>query len=255
MAVPDISLLTPSAGKDFTRLTDPLPVAVEDLRFHDLIHSKSFHFFGTAAYIKEQTEGIMKLLQKTLLWPDLAKRPFMVFEPVANNCSPSTLDEHLEAAKCVDVYSPNHEELASFFGVEMPLPSDKLIIRKQAQVFLDAGIGPEGKGCMLVRCAEAGCLVLSRGRKPAWFDAYYAKDSDAVVDPTGAGNAFLGAFAIGWLKTTSYIEAARYGTVAASFMLEQHGCPVRSGEGNEERWNGVKVEDRMKEYSRREIGM
>jgi len=47
----------------------------------------------------------------------------------------------------------------------------------------------------------------------------------AVVDPTGAGNAYCGGFLAGYLQTGDVLTAARYGTVAASFLVEQAGLP------------------------------
>ena len=73
-----------------------------------------------------------------------------------------------------------------------------------------------------------------------------------MVDPTGAGNAFLGGYSIGYLQTGGDIEqAACYGSVAASFALEQVGMPKRI-DGDEELWNGASVLDRLNEYRARQ---
>jgi fructose-1-phosphate kinase PfkB-like protein len=69
------------------------------------------------------------------------------------------------------------------------------------------------------------------------------------VDPTGAGNAFLGGLAMGLRDSSDDpVVAAIYGQVAASFAIEQVGLPTISGEGEDELWNGVSVEDRLKKY-------
>ncbi|MBN1201013.1 MAG: hypothetical protein JXJ20_04075, partial [Anaerolineae bacterium] len=44
-----------------------------------------------------------------------------------------------------------------------------------------------------------------------------------LVDQTGAGNTYCGAFLVGWLETGNLREAACYGAVAASFSLEVTG--------------------------------
>lgn len=72
-----------------------------------------------------------------------------------------------------------------------------------------------------------------------------------MVDPTGAGNAFLGAYAVGYLETGSVIEAACYGSVGASFAIEQVGMPEKTLDGDEELWNGVNVLSRLREYTSR----
>ncbi|TKA66205.1 hypothetical protein B0A55_08626 [Friedmanniomyces simplex] len=238
--------------KGFQRLTDPLPVTIGDLQGTRLLATESFEFFGTAGYIDEQVAAITSLCR------DLGDRqtvanPFIVWEPHAKSCQPATLSEHQHAARLVDVFSPNHEELHSFFGEAAPAV-DPIAIEGQAQSFVDAGIGLNGDGCIMVRAAGHGCLILSRHMPPCWLPPFHPADSERVVDATGAGNAFLGAFTIGWQRTRSYVEAAGYGTVAASFALEQVGLPLRSGECNGEVWNGCRVEDRLAAYRQQMLG-
>lgn len=48
---------------------------------------------------------------------------------------------------------------------------------------------------------------------------------EKVVDPTGAGNAFLGGYVAGWLREGHVGQALHCGAVAASFALEQSGLP------------------------------
>lgn len=45
-----------------------------------------------------------------------------------------------------------------------------------------------------------------------------------VVDPTGAGDAFVGGVAFGLARRFSLVEAARFGAVVASFVVEALGC-------------------------------
>lgn len=46
----------------------------------------------------------------------------------------------------------------------------------------------------------------------------------AVVDPSGAGDAYCGGFAVGLMEGRSLAEAARFGTIAASFVIEGFGA-------------------------------
>ena len=82
-------------------------------------------------------------------------------------------------------------------------------------------------------------------------DPFHAPTPEKVIDPTGGGNGFLGGLAIGLVRTGDVVEASKWGNVAASFMIEQVGVPVLQTEEGKERWNGVVVEERMKEYSMR----
>ncbi len=88
-----------------------------------------------------------------------------------------------------------------------------------------------------------------------WVPSYYGGgggDSDKVVDPTGAGNTFLGGLAIALARGKSIEEACAWGHVAASFAIEQVGFPVlRVDEEGRETWNGVRVEDRLRAFQER----
>lgn len=164
----------------------------------------------------------------------------------------------------VDVFSPNHVELAAIFGILMLTSADRVAIQEMAYKFLEAGIGSSGHGAIIVRAGEDGCFINSTTQPAKWLPPYYeAVDcggqntaaSPKVVDPTGAGNAFLGGYAIGFLQTGSTIEAACYGTVASSFALEQIGIPALSwSRTGEELWNDTSVPSRLHEYRLRISG-
>lgn len=82
-----------------------------------------------------------------------------------------------------------------------------------------------------------------------WLPAYWTSEhADEVVDPTGGGNTFLGGLAVALARGKSMEEAACWGSVAASFAIQQVGMPVLgSDEEGQETWNGSRVEDRLKE--------
>lgn len=114
-----------------------------------------------------------------------------------------------------------------------------------------------------------------------WIPAYYTPETSAkVVDPTGGGNAFLGAVAVALARGEEFEEAALWGSVAASFVIEQTGMPNldgvganidgegdiemsgvgmdgagdESGKGDnevEEKWNGASVKQRLTELRER----
>ncbi|KAF4342281.1 carbohydrate kinase MAK32 [Fusarium beomiforme] len=84
-----------------------------------------------------------------------------------------------------------------------------------------------------------------------WVPAYHT-DPSKVVDPTGGGNTFLGGLGVALARGESIEEAVAWGTVAASFAIEQVGVPTigRDAEGREA-WNGHNVEDRLREFRKR----
>ena len=84
-----------------------------------------------------------------------------------------------------------------------------------------------------------------------WIPAYHT-DSSKVVDPTGGGNAFLGGMAVAFARGQDISTSARLGSISASFAIEQVGMPTLGrNENNMETWNGVVVEDRIREFERR----
>ncbi|GAW14376.1 hypothetical protein ANO14919_037780 [Xylariales sp. No.14919] len=78
------------------------------------------------------------------------------------------------------------------------------------------------------------------------------KRKPKVVDPTGGGNTFLGGLAVALARGKGLEEAAAWGSVAASFAIEQVGVPTlgRDDEGRET-WNGVSVDERFEEFKTR----
>lgn len=187
----------------------------------------------------------------------ISNRPLIVWEPSPLACSPDNLQDCLEAARYVDVLSPNHLELAKLFSQAPGAAFSKGMIEEPVSKILDSGVGPDGTGVVIVRAGEHGCLVQSRDIPPKWLPPFYrsgfvsSKDSP-IVDPTGAGNAFLGGYGVGYNQTGDAVHAACYGTVAASFALEQIGVPEKIDQGDTELWNGVSVGARLREYMSRE---
>ncbi|CAL3965256.1 hypothetical protein PZA11_001950 [Diplocarpon coronariae] len=86
-----------------------------------------------------------------------------------------------------------------------------------------------------------------------WLPAYFAAGAAGrVLDPTGGGNGFLGGLAVGLARGKDVLEAAAWGSVAASFMIEQAGVPVLGmDDTGRETWNGELVEERLEEYLKR----
>jgi sugar/nucleoside kinase (ribokinase family) len=180
---------------------------------------------------------------------DAQQRIHIIWEPQVKHCVTDLLEEHLKTAALVHVFSPNHVELESLFSNTPPVHFDQARIEGRARHFLDYGIDVDGRGVIVVRAAEHGCLVMTRRMKPLWLPAVHQSDSNKVVDATGAGNAFLGGFAMGMLEMMDDVaEAAVYGQVAASFAIEQVGVPTVTGDGEAELWNDESVHDRLETY-------
>lgn len=177
------------------------------------------------------------------------QRPLLIWEPAPLSCENGHLSSFISAIKLVDVFSPNHLELFRIFGEKPSTPFNRMQVERLAKRFLHVGVGPEQNGSIIVRAGEHGSMTLATDGVPYWIPPYYHDDtSSKAVDATGAGNAFLGAYAIGLLKTKDSHQAACYGSVAASFALEQIGIPHRTVSKGHELWNGEDVHKRLKLY-------
>ena len=80
-----------------------------------------------------------------------------------------------------------------------------------------AGQGPDH---VVLKLGDQGALIYSKRHDT--FASLPACDV-LEVDATGAGDAFCGGFAAGWLYTRDVVTAAAFGTVSASFAVEDYG--------------------------------
>jgi sugar/nucleoside kinase (ribokinase family) len=113
---------------------------------------------------------------------------------------------------------PNrHEIKVARLDVFLPSTSDLDIIAPGAdpvgacERLLDATSTP-----IILKAGPAGVLVLGPDGLRQRVPSLPAK----VADPTGAGDAFCGAFLVGLDQTNDLIRAAMWGTVSASFAVE-----------------------------------
>ncbi|KAJ3077952.1 hypothetical protein HDU99_000859, partial [Rhizoclosmatium hyalinum] len=155
--------------------------------------------------------------------------------------------EFLDALPYADIVSPNHEELAALYGMETNVVDLHALQERSIPL-----VSKTNNGAFVIRAGARGCIVLRQGEtKGVMVPAYWsAEKSDNVVDVTGAGNAFLGGFMVGLKESGGDIlESVLYGSVAASFVVQQFGPPIRSymviDGRDEEQWNGDFVRERL----------
>jgi sugar/nucleoside kinase (ribokinase family) len=108
-----------------------------------------------------------------------------------------------------DAFLPSEAEARLLFGPEMS---------RQEMARRLAGDGPP---VVVLKLGSEGSLVYQR--ESDRFISIPAAPARAV-DVTGAGDAFCGAFAVGLSKTGDPVTAARWGGVAASFVIEGFGA-------------------------------
>ncbi|KAI2621042.1 putative PfkB family kinase [Xylaria nigripes] len=237
----------------FDYVTPPLRPSPIQLCASSLLSAQSFHLLALPTDLVNTVTTLLRLRAER----GITARPLIVWEPAPMGCDAQNLQEHLAACKLVDVFSPNRSELRGLLEGKNSGENEATFspseVEAQASRFLSAGIGPGQEGLAVVRSGEHGVLVIGRHRPAEWLPTYYEKGSKKVIDATGAGNSFLGAFAVGFLETDDLREACLRGAVASSFALEQFGPPKLTPSSAEsgELWNGSEARSRLQELKAR----
>ncbi|MDR1799006.1 MAG: PfkB family carbohydrate kinase [Bifidobacteriaceae bacterium] len=123
------------------------------------------------------------------------------------------LAEVAEMVRLCDVFLPSEEEVFRLLGHR-----DLAAAAREL-----AGWGPS---VVVIKRAGAGSLVYQRADDSLTEVAAWPA---AVVDSTGAGDAFCGAFAAVHHRTGDAVQAARAGAVAASYAIGGFGVEAMTG--------------------------
>ncbi|KAI0595973.1 Ribokinase-like protein [Biscogniauxia sp. FL1348] len=226
--------------KTFRYLTPPLQPMPQHLP-STLLASESFHMLLTPENVCPCVSDLLQLRHQHKVW----QRPLIVWEPLPSKCLKEHLEMHLQACGSVDIFSPNHLELLSLFGEATEEFSHELVEACAARLLTPQPLS--AVKAIVIRAAEHGCF-LTDGVTKKWLPSFHYSN-DRVIDVTGAGNTFLGAFTAVFQRTRDLTESAVQATVAASFALEQISLPERTtNQEPGELWNGVKVSQRLEEY-------
>lgn len=235
--------------REFKYLTPKKRITIDDLEEHPwMLQSKSFHFVCSP---KRCTELLKDLDELSSQHATVRNGAVIAWEPIPDCCKPEFLQDTLRILPKVDVLTPNAAECASFFGEEEPL--DRQNCERIAFKFLDYLTKPDSG--IVLRCGGLGCLLIKSVEKtPRWFPAYHKKSDDEtfnkVIDPTGCGNTFVGAFATAFVKYKKNFElGCIYATLASGACIEQYGLPkVTKSDKGQDLWNGTSIADRLDTY-------
>lgn len=110
-----------------------------------------------------------------------------------------------------DYVTPNETEAEAITGVTVVTPDDAI---KAAEVLLNQGVG-----AAIITLGENGCLFHD-GNTPVHIPAL---DAGAVIETTGAGDAFNGGFAAALAEGKSPLDAIRFGTATAAISVTRSG--------------------------------
>lgn len=97
----------------------------------------------------------------------------------------------------------------------------ELIYGKQPILPLLEKISKLGPKVIAVKMGKNGSVVFNASKKQAYHIPIYPVQ---VVDSTGAGDAYCGGFMAGYYETGSILEAGIFGTVSASFAIQDFGA-------------------------------
>ncbi|KAK4056695.1 hypothetical protein OIO90_002247 [Microbotryomycetes sp. JL221] len=178
--------------------------------------------------------------------------PCLVYEPIPDLCIPEELDSLRQVLPHIKVFSPNHEEAASFFGitVDQVKAQGRQGVEQVANRFFELG----AQDMVVIRSGAWGAFTLRRGwNEGVWIEAFH-KDVNKVKDVTGAGNSFLGGLMAGLVRDPEdLVQAVQMGSISASFTIEQFGLAKLSldDEGHE-LWNGSSAGARLEDMKRRQ---
>ena len=243
--------LTPKIQVDHTMLDE------------QLLGAKVFHIIGTPERCISLVQGIMSK-RAEIATLRVCRRPMFVWEPMENSCSLENMALFQEAMKLIDTFSPNEDEFAKLFGIELQQDEElsPAFLEANSQTLLtDCGFE-----ALVIRLGAKGALVVEQNEakiKYRLLPAYHQPSEDnqiptKLVDVTGGGNTFLGGYCIALAKKqrvhdfTTHQGAAIFGSVAASFAIEQIGMPkITKSDDIVELWNGERVQERLHTYTQR----
>ena len=151
--------------------------------------------------------------------PDAARRALALAREagtttVLNPAPAAPLDDAL--LSLCDYLTPNESEAAALSGMAVETPDDA---RRAADALRARGVST-----VCVTLGALGALVRGEGidvQVPAFA-------AGAVVETTGAGDAFNGAFAVALAEGRGPVEAARFGCAAASISVTRPGAAASS---------------------------
>lgn len=203
------------------------------------------------------------------------------WEPLDDSAIPANLEETLNVMRHVHVFSPNHQEAASFLDVKLSVEEkvqdgvtlqeaqrvrgvhlDKLAreFRQRYVTAHDTSANiqqPLPPPLIVIRSGAAGSVALSPdGNYTASVPSYHLLTGkhDAVKDVTGGGNSFLGGLTAylaqqARLDQETLTQALVHGSVSASFAIEQLGLPIfKINDDGTETWNGQTVQHRANAF-------
>ncbi|KDN37784.1 hypothetical protein RSAG8_09939, partial [Rhizoctonia solani AG-8 WAC10335] len=180
--------------RDFDYLTPRIRLTPKDLPGTPLESPHQLHFVCSPARATQITDGVD-------VYSARDGKPLTIYEPIPISCVPEELPALKQILHRIDILSPNAEEALGLLSIDKAGVDDPSVIEHAAAQFLSFGIGKDASGHVILRCGAMGAYgaTLEAGMVKGWWTPAYwrSEDKGAVVDVTGAGNAFLGGLSAG----------------------------------------------------------
>ncbi|CED84062.1 Carbohydrate kinase PfkB [Phaffia rhodozyma] len=234
-----------NGDRTFKYLNPPSSLTIIDLLSYPSLRPKYLHICGSPDQVMATSSALKALEPREGYW-----KPQLVWEPHPMSCRPDLLEELKTALTGVKVLSPNHEEAAALLS--LPIPQTTADYNVITQTFLDMPTLPS-EASVVLRCGKLGACVGTRTHGIRWVPSYWHASASEVKEVTGAGNSFLGGLMAGLeVEQGDVYEAAAYGSISASFIVQQSGLPTLgiTSEGFET-WNNERPLDRLKQFRAR----
>lgn len=132
--------------------------------------------------------------------------PIILWEPSTYLMSPQQRTDFALALSKVDIVSPDLQSAVRLY--ENANPQELTLAMHQ-----------DGARLVALRMGKRGSLVSEKGGRAYAIPIWPAR----VVDVTGAGNAYCGGLLVGYAESSDTYTAGLYGSVSASFAVEQFG--------------------------------
>lgn len=162
-----------------------------------------------AVYRTAKAAAILRDGQEFRRWRDVFPDAVVLWEPEQAYMIPQNSAEFRAALPLTDIVSPNLLEASLVYGTSEPC------------ALVDAMLN-DGATIAALRMGDKGSLVGMANERYT----IPAVPVPTIIDQTGAGNTYCGAFLVGWYRTRDLCAAGCYGAVAASFALETVGVLV-----------------------------
>ena len=149
-------------------------------------------------------------LQTLLVWREAPTEAATISVDILPYPLAGNLDDpqFLSLLAGVDIFMPSQAE------AEYLAPA-----RNLAQLCKD--LAQRGPKIVVIKLGDKGALVYDKSRDKLQRIPAYPTNA---VDLTGAGDSFCGGFSVGLQQSGNPFEAARYGAVSASFLIESFGA-------------------------------